>query len=215
MDVRGEGGYVVAPPSRHPDGRRYELVDPASGEVLDALPRAPLRHAPDWLVELCRVQERAASPTELRPPVQLRNSHYVRVALDSECQAVTSTPEGGRNHRLNQAAFSLGTLVGAKVLDGDDARARLLAAALAAGLDEHESLRTIASGLSAGERQPRRMTEVRTPEGGRGPGRRALPDPPVRPADAATAAVLARVRHEPKAKRQPPTPPPPQRGISR
>ena len=214
MDVRGQGGYVVAPPSRHPDGHRYELVDPTSGEVLDALPRAPLRHAPDWLIELCRGAERSA-PSEPRPPVPLRTSHYVQVAVDSECQAVSATPEGSRNHRLNQAAFSLGTLVGARVLDADDARTRLLDAALAAGLDERESLRTIASGLSAGERQPRAMTEARTAEGGGGTSRRASPDPRVRPADAATAAVLARVRHDSKSKRQPPAPPPPQRGIGR
>ena len=138
----------------------------------------------------------------------------MRVAVESECRAVATTPEGSRNHRLNQAAFSLGTLVGAQVLDAEDARARLLDAALAAGLDERESFRTIASGLSAGERQPRQMTAVAAPEGG-GAGRRTSADPSARPADAATAAVLARVRHDNKPKRVPPGPPSPQRGISR
>ena len=27
VDVRGDGAYIVAPPSIHPDGGRYELVD--------------------------------------------------------------------------------------------------------------------------------------------------------------------------------------------
>lgn len=40
LDVRGEGGYVVAPPSIGPTGRRYEPDE-----------RAPLAPAPWWLVE--------------------------------------------------------------------------------------------------------------------------------------------------------------------
>ncbi|HTW97921.1 MAG TPA: bifunctional DNA primase/polymerase, partial [Acidimicrobiales bacterium] len=33
VDVRGRGGYVVAPPSVHPDGWRYQFVDPRSREL--------------------------------------------------------------------------------------------------------------------------------------------------------------------------------------
>jgi hypothetical protein len=41
IDVRGDGGYVLAPPSVHPDGRRYSWsVDCASS----------LAPAPDWLL---------------------------------------------------------------------------------------------------------------------------------------------------------------------
>ena len=42
IDIRGEGGYVVVPPSIHPSGRKYEFsVD--SADVLAA--------APGWLIE--------------------------------------------------------------------------------------------------------------------------------------------------------------------
>jgi Bifunctional DNA primase/polymerase, N-terminal/Primase C terminal 1 (PriCT-1) len=43
LDVRGDGGYIVAPPSIHPNGRCYEW-DVEPGEV-------PLAVAPSWLVE--------------------------------------------------------------------------------------------------------------------------------------------------------------------
>jgi hypothetical protein len=47
VDVRGEGGYVVAPPSLHPSGRRYAWSVDSAGAFVDA---------PDWLLE------RAAGP---------------------------------------------------------------------------------------------------------------------------------------------------------
>ena len=43
MDFRGQGGYVVAPPSPHASGRRYEWLRP---------PEAGLSTAPAWLVAL-------------------------------------------------------------------------------------------------------------------------------------------------------------------
>lgn len=50
IDVRGDGGYVIAPPSIHPSGRRYEWsVDSA----------AEYANAPDWLLNLLRGDETA------------------------------------------------------------------------------------------------------------------------------------------------------------
>ncbi len=43
IDVRGEGGYVLAPPSLHPSGRRYAWSVDSASEFADA---------PDWLIDL-------------------------------------------------------------------------------------------------------------------------------------------------------------------
>lgn len=43
IDLRGDGGYIVAPPSIHPSGRPYAW---ASGRAPDEMPLAPL---PRWL----------------------------------------------------------------------------------------------------------------------------------------------------------------------
>ena len=153
VDVRGTGGYVVAPPSAHPGGQRYRFVDPATGATLAQLPDV-LRPVPASFLDLAR-PDRPDVPT--RTPVALRAGieAYALRALDDECAQVATTPEGRRNDRLNRAAFAMGTLVGADALDARAAAARLLAAAQRAGLAEPEAMRTIASGLKAGVDHPR------------------------------------------------------------
>ncbi|MDI7278040.1 MAG: bifunctional DNA primase/polymerase, partial [Anaerolineae bacterium] len=47
LDVRGEGGYIVGPPSVHPSGRAYAWE--VSSDPLDGAAIVP---APDWLLEL-------------------------------------------------------------------------------------------------------------------------------------------------------------------
>jgi hypothetical protein len=56
---------------------------------------------------------------------------------------------------LNRAAFNLGQLVAARMLDADQVRAVLLVAALEAGNPEAKALATIESGLRGGAAKPR------------------------------------------------------------
>ena len=88
-------------------------------------------------------------------PLVARLDPYAAAALEAECQAVAKAPNGTRNHRLNEAAFSLGQLVGAGKIDAHAVTVSLLAAASSAGLTGAESARTLESGLAAGLRAPR------------------------------------------------------------
>ena len=195
VDLRGVGGYVVAPPSLHPSGHRYRFVDPASGAGLDGPRDGPLPPVPAWVVELCQPKP-PASPEATAPPRRLHAGAYARAALEGECAAVAGTPEGARNDRLNRAAFAAGTLVGAGVLDDHQATEHLLAAAHAAGLPDVEARRTISSGLGAGRAHPRGLEADNAPSASI-PGRagaavvnEATPDPPAR-----SAGAPARLAH--------------------
>lgn len=79
LDVRGDGGYVVAPPSLHASGRRYEWITPPERMAL-----APL---PDHVLALLTTVPPAASPTS--------------PAADD------LIPEGQRNDRLFRLTRSL------------------------------------------------------------------------------------------------------------
>ncbi|WP_433375302.1 bifunctional DNA primase/polymerase [Actinoplanes sp. CA-142083] len=79
---------------------------------------------------------------------------YGRAALAAESDRVASAPVGTRNDTLNRAAFALGRLVGAGLLDAGEVVRELDAAARQAGLGRAEVRRTIRSGLTAGRRSP-------------------------------------------------------------
>ncbi len=143
LDVRGDGGYVVAPPSLHASARNYEWLNDLEPAQL-----------PDWL--LTEMQGKRARTKERNPPVAgVGESPYGRAALDRESADVSSAPEGTRNDRLNAAAFSLGQLVGGGELEQGASEAALLDAALASGLPESEARRTLRSGIESGMQEPR------------------------------------------------------------
>ena len=81
------------------------------------------------------------------------------MALAGERQAVAAAQPGRRNATLNRAAFNLGQLVAAGLLDADQVREVLLAAALEAGNPEAKARATIESGLAGGAAKPRRRRD--------------------------------------------------------
>ncbi|HEX8343339.1 MAG TPA: bifunctional DNA primase/polymerase [Actinoplanes sp.] len=146
VDWRGAGGYVVAPPSRHASGNPYTWA------------RRPgrLPACPPALRDLVAGPPPPAAPGAAPPPRQLiaHPDRYAQVALESETDRVAYAAVGCRNDTLNRAAFALGRLVGAGLLDERTAARELAAAARYAGLGRSETSRTIRSGLTAGRRQP-------------------------------------------------------------
>ncbi len=151
IDVRGDGGYVVLPPSVHPSGHIYRWGHDGNIAAL-----------PEWLQERLNPPKPEPRPNPL--PLTGDGTPYARAALLAETDAVASAVEGTRNDKLNTAALKLGSLVAGGELDEHEVRRALLDAAHAAGLTDREATSTINSGLTAGLAQPRNAPpSTRTP----------------------------------------------------
>lgn len=139
LDIRGTGGYVVAPPT---PGYTWT----STAEVAE-LPQA-------WAERLVSNQ----GP-----------SKYGNAAIRKELEAVIAEPEGSRNDRLNKAAFALGQLVASGSLAREVVRTMLIECAIRhAGQTEREATNTADSGLRAGAEHPREIpdrTKVSTENG--------------------------------------------------
>jgi hypothetical protein len=143
LDWRGVGGYVLAPPSRHVRGADYRWV------------RRPGAHLPVGPAVLRDLIKGPVAPVTALTRRPIGNpERYGQAALAAESDRVASAPAGTRNDTLNRAAFALGRLVGAGLLDSADVVRELDAAARRAGLGRPEVRRTIRSGLTAGRRSP-------------------------------------------------------------
>lgn len=145
IDVRGDGGYVLAPPSAHSSGNHYEL---------DA-PRREVAALPDWLIErLTREPDRPRFPDATLID-GAKAGRWAEAAFSGEIDRLRAAQEGTRNDTLNRIAFRLGQIVASGALDEGRVMAALVQGAQAVGLGEREALLTVESGLRAGETRPR------------------------------------------------------------
>jgi hypothetical protein len=134
----------LAPPSTHRSGESYRWLDPGRD----------LAQLPDW-IEQPRFEpapaERVARPATFSGD----GTAYGRAALNGALTSLRQAPVGQRNHTLNRVAFALAQLVAGGELLEAPARAELLSAANAIGLDELESRLTLESAFAAGSQKPR------------------------------------------------------------
>ena len=148
IDLRAEGGYVVAPPSIHANGATYRWADP----------EADLALLPSWIK--ARERRVIAVPPNRAPTFTGDGTPYGLAALREEIEVLARTPEGSRNDQLNRAAFALGQLISGGELAEMPTRAALEATASRVGLEPEEIQATIDSGLTSGKREPRRALDL-------------------------------------------------------
>jgi putative DNA primase/helicase len=153
IDVRGEGGYVIAPPSVMSDGKRYEWIVPR-GDALPPLPRR-LRGVitGEYIPEAVR-RERGQAQRQARrfsgnEISDERVRTYVERCVRGALRSAANAGEGNRNAAVFWAACRLGEFVRGGVLSAGEAE-QLLMGHLPAGVSPSEPKikGTIRSGLS-------------------------------------------------------------------
>ena len=123
-DVRGEGGYVIVPPSLHPNGVRYEILNDTA-----------IAEAPAELLRIVTKQRRGKEqdapplPVEMKSSLwEARDTNYGLSALAGETASIRSAPDGAQEFTLNVAALKMGSLVAGGELSIETARNQLIAA---------------------------------------------------------------------------------------
>jgi Bifunctional DNA primase/polymerase, N-terminal len=167
IDVRGDGGMVVGPPS----------VKLGKG-VYSWRNDLPIADAPPWLLdrivagkmqaepELSISQRAAAFVVDPHAVYGGETSHgndYIEAAVRGEYDEVARASKGKRNSQLNTSSLKLGHYVGGGILDEKIVVDQMMAAcevnALLADDGREKCLATIDSGMLAGKAQPKGIPE--------------------------------------------------------
>jgi hypothetical protein len=179
IDVRGVGGFVIAPGAVLPDGKQWQSVD-GRPLLADAFKAGTIPELPQWLTDIIRANrkpngdgiEYARSFADMRGANGIREQKYALAALSGCAIELARTAEGGRNEKLNKVAYHMGRMVvrgwieEAPVID-----AFLEACNKNSYLREHGrngTVKTIRSGINAGHKAPHPDLPDREPSGGNG-----------------------------------------------
>ena len=187
VDVRGDGGYVLAPPSQV-GGFTYRWVTEPG--AVDLSP------CPAWVTEHRRTTPAPSAPVLDRRPGE--TSRYGATALDGELRAMASATEGERNTQLFKSTANLTELTeGGEIGAYSEWWEALRSAAIGTGLTAAEADRTMASGKTRDT--PRRAPDLpdrAPPATAPGPGAEA--NTKVRWLGDGWPSFMARLREEPR-----------------
>ncbi len=162
IDVRGNGGFVIAVGAVRPDGVAYKS-EQGSPDLAEAFKKGAIPVLPEFLERVIRTKRPAESATKTqdagpRPAPTRRENAYATATMDGCAQEVEGSVRGKRNQTLNAVAFRLGRLIAAGWIDKTPVIERLRKAAKSCGLVAEDGvepvLMTINSGLRAGAEIP-------------------------------------------------------------
>jgi hypothetical protein len=159
LDIRGEGGYVIAAGSVHPNGAVYEwLVSPGEAEI------APF---PEQLNALIGSQKKKqigaappAGPTKAAPQKAAGLDAFLQCELEEAEAEIAGARNGERNNTLFKMAARMARHVSAARAGWESFAEALASVARQAGLEEGEIASTLESGWTRGSAEPTSWVQV-------------------------------------------------------
>lgn len=153
IETRGEGGYIIAPPSVYND-HTYTVIQGDLNAIafFDQETFNFLLAAAQAFNERPPVEYPKAATTIINhhQPSSMRTLGYARAALNGECLTIEKTQKGGRNKQLNRSSFRMGRFIGSGFISQSEVENALYYAAQQAGLTHKESINTMRSGIEDG-----------------------------------------------------------------
>jgi hypothetical protein len=162
IDVRGNGGFVIAVGAVRPDGVAYE-PEVGSPVLAEAFKNGSIPVLPKFLERVIRTRRVLPSATKTqdagpRRAPTVREKTYAMATLDGCATELENATKGRRNNLLNTVAYRMGRLIAAGWIDRKTVFERLAKAAKSCGLVAEDGvepvLMTINSGLHAGAEKP-------------------------------------------------------------
>ena len=161
INVRGHGGYVIAPGAQLSDGRCYQPA-PGSPDLIEAYVAGAILELPPGIVALLKADEPPEAASGLidtsRPPSS-REIAYASAALEGLAEEIARiASHTGRNTALNNATHRMATMVARGWIDRDVVERALTEAMHANGYVREDGLKsvrsTLRSAFRAGLRKP-------------------------------------------------------------
>jgi putative DNA primase/helicase len=148
VDIRGDGGYVVIPPSIHSSGKPYEYLNAVSPVV-----------APDWLIQLVIAPEQPSAPQppqEARPPATDAEKAFGVNIMKKACAefAAIIPGEGKRNAGAVKLAYTVAGVVAAGWIEHNVAQAAIGEVTELYRSQDSSAVNTLNSGWSDGLLKP-------------------------------------------------------------
>src|SRR5262249_43995151 len=138
IDVRGLGGFVIAPGAVLPDGKQWQSVN-GRPLLADAFKAGSIPELPQWLADIIRPNRKRRNgdgTDEYAPGLAdipgatggLRGEAYAAAALEGAAAELSAAPSGKRNETLNAVAFRLGRMIARDWIDEKSVADALLGA---------------------------------------------------------------------------------------
>lgn len=159
VDVRGDGGYAVLPPSIHKTGVAYQwIVSPDEVELPDA---------PEWLLE--EVKRTPFVPSEV--PVAIldldkastRLHKYAAAAFNGELQKAATAPDGAKHDQLFKSVASVSEFIPHGFFTESEVESAFFDAIAGRAADKKGAQKTIRDAMKKGQLNPRRLPEDNSP----------------------------------------------------